>query len=428
MKPMMIHVEAPYIITTLCGAVILMILDKWLRRKAVKDPGMAWLYVSLLSLATASGLQLIGWEIPEVYLMFPASQLLYIISPVSTILYTMTAFRLSRVKELFRAPEVRHWPRTCVIVVSLISAFAWFLLVSGWTREAKFIDAIASSLALIALGLGLMYSFHKYGHQLLVGLTGITYLICIASQFYMAFAGPPEEGWIIAVFLVDYTMLIMLFIAMAAAWGLSDTSRARPIGISANVDVAVIFIDLRSSTQWAIGVAEKDFHYVRIFIDGMREWALSLAEASALGTPRLVKFLGDGYLMVWEIQGVSTVESANAGARLAYALSTHYHAWVRKNRTRFFWGTPEGIGVGFDVGPALRLTFENGTDDYLGAPMSLAAKMQNLARPNGGAVIQTKAWSLLNGLRLKFPHQGVLKVGNTDVPVRMTDIVHEEVV
>jgi class 3 adenylate cyclase len=268
-----------------------------------------------------------------------------------------------------------------------------------------------------------MYSFHKFGHQLLVGLTGITYLICITGQFYMAFSGPPVDSWMIAIYLVDYTMLTMLFIALAVAWGLLDTSRARPVGISANVNVAVIFVDLRSSTQWAIRIAEKDFHYVRTFIDGLREWCLNFAEASALGRPRLVKFLGDGYLFVWEIQDVSTVDSANAGARLSYALSTHYQAWVRKNKHVFFWGAPEGIGVGFDVGPALRLTFENGAEDYLGAPMSLAAKMQNLARPCGGVVIQAKAWGLLNGLRSKFPQHGVLKFGDAEVPIRMTEDV-----
>jgi class 3 adenylate cyclase len=228
---------------------------------------------------------------------------------------------------------------------------------------------------------------------------------------------------VIAVFLVDYTLLTMIFIALAVAWGLLDPSRARSIGISANVNVAVIFVDLRNSTQWAIRVVEKDFHYVKTFIDGLREWSLSFAEASGLGRPRLVKFLGDGYLLVWEIQDVSTVESANSGARLAYALSTHYHPWVKKNKNKFFWGTPTGIGVGFDVGPALRLTFENGAEDYLGAPMSLAAKMQNLARPNGGVVIQTKTWGLLNGLRGKFTQQGVLTCGDTQVPVRMTEDV-----
>ncbi len=423
MNPTMIHIEAPYIVTTLCGAVILMIIDKWLRRKAARDPSIVWLYVSLLSWSAASGLQLLTLKLPTEYLKLAPSQLLYIISPVSTVLLALTAFRLTRVRELFQAPEVRHWPRTFVITVSLISAAAWFLMWGGWTKEAKFIDASASALTLIALGLGLMYSFHKFGHQLLVGLTGITYLICVAGQFYMAFSGSPKDGWIIAVFLVDYTMLTMLFIALAVAWGLMDTSRARPVGISANVNVAVIFVDLRSSTQWAIRIAEKDFHYVKIFIDGLREWCLSFAESSALGRPRIVKFLGDGFLLVWEIQDISTVDSANAGARLAYALSTHYQPWVRKNKHKFFWGAPEGIGVGFDVGPALRLTFENGAEDYLGAPMSLATKMQNLARPCGGVVMQEKAWGLLNGLRGKFPHHGVLKFGDAEVPIRMTEDV-----
>jgi hypothetical protein len=55
--------------------------------------------------------------------------------------------------------------------------------------------------------------------------------------------------------------------------------------------------------------------------------------------------------------------------------------------------------------------------------MSLAAKMQNLARPHGGAVIQAKTWGLLNGLRLKFPLHGALEFDDSEVLVRMTEDV-----
>lgn len=94
--------------------------------------------------------------------------------------------------------------------------------------------------------------------------------------------------------------------------------------------------------------------------------------------------------------------------------------WVRRKSKVFPWGVPIGLGIGVDTGPAIRMTFENGSHDYLGAPLSYAAKMQHLARPRGGVVIQEKVACLLNGFRSRFPLKDVLKVGDGEICVRMT--------
>jgi class 3 adenylate cyclase len=410
-------VEVPYLITSLCGAVILLVLNDWLRRRAVNDTSMIWLGISLLSWAAALAIELFARNFG---MILPPDQVLYVFSPVSSILFTVTAFQLVQVREIFRAPEARVWPRIIISTVVFISTVACLLLLLKVTEIGKFLDAIASSLALITLGLGLAYSFHKYGHRFLVWLTGMTFLWGIARQFYVASFGSPGDYGLASLHLVNSTMMVMLFIAFAVAWGLSDTSRLRPVGISANVNVVVLCLDLRGSTQWASFVVDKDFHYVRTFIDELREWTWGHAAASPLGQPTFVKFMGDGFMFVWEVPDASVVESATNSARLGYFLYKHYQPWVKRKAKTFHWGVPVGIGVGIDTGPALRLTFENGSIDYLGAPVSYAAKMQDLARPDGGVVMQGKVWGLLNGLRGRFPRQGVLTIGDTEICVRAT--------
>lgn len=410
-------IAIPFLIQSLCGGVILLILNNWLRRKAVKDSCLNWLGISLLSWAMARAVQLIGTKFG---LPFTSDLSLYFFSPVSSILFTMTAFRLTPVRELFRAQDAQPWSRIVILTVALVSALAVLLLLFKQDQFGKFVDAIASSLALITLGLGLLYSFHRYGHQFLVWLTGMTFLSHIASQFYIASFDFPEDPRLVSLLLANSTLMIMLFIALAVAWGLSDTSRLKTVGISANVNVVALFFDLRGSTQWANDVVEKDFHYVRTFIDELREWAWSQASASTLGRPTFVKFLGDGFMFVWEVPDASVTDSANAGVRLGYFLYKHYLPWVKRKSRVFHWGVPIGLGVGVDTGPAIRLTFENGSHDYLGAPLSYAAKMQHLARPRGGVVIQEKVSSLLIGFRSKFPLKGVMKLGEGEICVRMT--------
>jgi class 3 adenylate cyclase len=292
-------------------------------------------------------------------------------------------------------------------------------------KSGRFIDATASSLSLFVLGAGLVYSFYKYGNQFLIGLTGLTILPYITRQYYVAFYGSPTDPVIFAFFLADSTMLILLFIALAVAWGLSDVSRLRPVGISANVNIVAMFFDLRGSTKWAEEIAQKDFHYVRTFIDELREWTWSEASTLPHGRPNLIKFLGDGLMFVWEIPNGSMYESTNAVVGFAYTLHTNYPSWVKEkvSKQKFLWGVPDGIGAGVDVGAAIRLTFENGSDDYLGSPVNTAAKMQNLARPYGGVVIRKKVWDLLDDLRDSFPKAGTMSLGDLSTPIRMTEQV-----
>jgi class 3 adenylate cyclase len=218
----------------------------------------------------------------------------------------------------------------------------------------------------------------------------------------------------------------MIFIALAVAWALSDASRLKPVAWSPRVQVIALFFDLRGSSQWAHEAAKGDFIYVKAFLDELRDSATNKANIGLSGRLKLIKFLGDGFLFVWEIPDASVSGSSRKIVRMAHELCVAYRT-LAKGPTpsdKFPWGVPAGIGYGIDVGPAIRLTFENGSDDYLGEPLNLAAKMQDLARPAGGGVIQKRVWSLLDEeLKAKFPKENTMQIGTQTFTVRMTEEV-----
>ncbi|HEX8457663.1 MAG TPA: hypothetical protein VF656_10230 [Pyrinomonadaceae bacterium] len=410
-------VDIPYLIHSLCGALILLIFHFWLKRKAVENTGLVWISVSLLSWAAARAIALLSVKLG---LAVEPDRLLYWFSPISSILFTKTAFTLARVRDVFQTDENRIWPKISILTVAVLSIAASVLMLLGQKQSGQYLDAFASSIALIILGIGLAYSFYSYGHRLLVWVTVMTFLGCIARQYNLAFFGSPTDIMIISLHLANSSLMIMLFIALAVAWGFSDTPRLNLTGVSTNVHIVALCVDLRDSTKWANNVVEKDFHLVKIFMGEFIKWTLGHVAASSLGRPRLAKFLGDGCLFIWEIPENAMTDSANAAFKLACCLYKHYTPWVRQNAKKFTWGVPVGIGVGFDVGTAIRLTFENGSNDYIGMPVSLAPKLQEHARPLGGVAAQEKVYNLLNGSRSKLQRPGTIKLGDCEIKIRIT--------
>lgn len=432
MPDMNLLVLGPYITNMFCGALILFLLDIWLRFKGIKDASLIWLYGSLITWCIGLSMTLLraGWLKTMLPLLRPIDYK-YLVSIVSSAFFVLTTFMLSRVRDLFSKQKNRWlkkrwlWCIIVLLIVLVISLEALYLLIHD-NHLFKYVDAAASTISLGALGAGLTYSYYKYGNRIFASFTAIIFIIFSVRQWLIPIWGTPESGFFGPFFsLANTTLVIMLFIALAVAWGLSDASRLKTVGITANVEVAAMFFDLRGSTQWANEAAEKNFYYVKNFIDDFREWAWEQASSSDQGPPKLVKFLGDGFMYVWEVpDDLLTVNAYNV-AKLACDLSSEYLLWINepKVKLKFPWGTPEALGVGVDIGHAIQLTFESGFDDYLGSPMNIAAKMQNLARPCGGVVIQEKMWKLLDDIRNNFPKMGKIKLGNSDILVRATENV-----
>jgi class 3 adenylate cyclase len=182
------------------------------------------------------------------------------------------------------------------------------------------------------------------------------------------------------------------------------------------VNVIVVFLDLRGATQWG---RNKDDVYVGAFIDALGQWALTHFLSPPLSRPDLVKFLGDGFLFIWEVSDHSMITSRyNLVASVAHSTHQNYSPWV-KDTEAMWMGAPRAIGIGVDHGSALRLTFENGSVDYVGSTLNNAAKMQDLARPDGGVVIGNNP-KLSEAVHDKYPVAGQLVIGRECIPVRAT--------
>ncbi len=405
-----------------CGAVILLCFYRWLRHRQVKDPSLIWLSLSLLSWTPAALIQLAGWGGTHKQLIG------FMFSPISNVLLTMTAFRLLRVKEVIGRRGFQPWTRFvtwAVIGASVVVELILLSVLSGKAQAplaavAMNIDAVSSSIAIISLGLCMSYSFYKYGNQPLIGLVLANFTYIMWYQFYLVGRGGelPESPILIAADITSVAFLTMLFIALALAWGLSNASRLKFREFEP-VNVVAISIDLRGSTNCTDKVWGKgDGEFIVNFKNKFCDWVMALVSEAPYGnvTP---KFTGDGLMIVWEVPDASKiVDIANAVVGLGCALSGGYSSWLES--VRGLWAdVPKSIGIGVDFGYANRLTTESGMYDYSGLPLDFAAKLQGLARPDGGVVIQAK-WSLPDELRCKFTKKGVMRIGDKCISVRAT--------
>src|SRR2546423_1759577 len=141
----------PYFIVDVCGATILIFLDIWLRRRAVKDPSLVWLYLSLVSWSITKIPVVLGLHWPEQVFNVPKDEYKYVFSIVSSILFALTAFKLSRVRD---QDDIQRWRVPVVMTVVIISGIAWVLLfvMPPHSKTPLIIDALASSIAGFALG------------------------------------------------------------------------------------------------------------------------------------------------------------------------------------------------------------------------------------------------------------------------------------
>jgi class 3 adenylate cyclase len=280
------------------------------------------------------------------------------------------------------------------------------------------IDAVTSLIALGTMCLCVSYSFYKYGNQPLMALTVIDFVYIIWYQFHVAAIGGERVTNLVLVALniTSVAIMTMLFIALTLAWGLSHASRLR-FREHELVNVIVMFVDLRHSTEWARKIS--DSAYVVKVMNKFTEWVLSRASQAPYGWPN-IKHVGDGLMLVWEVsQDSLMLPLANAVAGLGDALSNDYQSWV-ESTPEFYKEVPRAIGVGVAFGPAQRLTSENGSYDYSGDPVNMAAKLQHLARPHSGVVILDN-WTLSEELVPKFTKRGKMQIGDEVIPIRATE-------
>jgi class 3 adenylate cyclase len=183
----------------------------------------------------------------------------------------------------------------------------------------------------------------------------------------------------------------------------------------ADVEVAVCFADLRGFTQY-VHLLQKDGQdnkvqhflkdYFQIYPRAVLRsiWSLEPdkpderiaeeeAEIKRLVVPTTYKNLGDGMMIVWELQ--------NSSSMTIQGLATRFIFGVIKNIQEIFSNLTKGLtpvqvdswsrhaadlklGFGLSRGHAWRLDFGyHLPPDYAGSIVNMAARLQGLARPSG---------------------------------------------
>ena len=100
------------------------------------------------------------------------------------------------------------------------------------------------------------------------------------------------------------------------------------------------------------------------------------------------KFLGDGFVLLWELEG-----EADLARCLANAINATFdlHKGYGTLAQSLPYPVPAGYGVGISIGEAIRIQLEphlseSSEVDFVGYPLNCAARMQTLASGFGTAV------------------------------------------
>ena len=179
------------------------------------------------------------------------------------------------------------------------------------------------------------------------------------------------------------------------------------------VRALVLIYDIRGFTSAAKRLASAN---LGAFASGAHKAIIDLFAAIP---PTFVKNLGDGHLLLWEVEeerddgAPGLIEKVVAAARQA---QTTFAAFATAHGEAG-GALPRHVGVGVAVGEVSK------SDDYYGTALNLAARLQNLSRPEGVAVDATvfeAAAARDASIREQFRHARVkLKgLGTTNVWVK----------
>lgn len=381
---------------TLIGGFILLFLDIYLRKRDVNDPTLMWIYLAIFSWSIRSILTLGGNESPQ-----ERSWFIYFISPASNILFTIAAFNYSRLKEIISFQKLKNISIFIVIILSIISLVLLKLnyYVSHDILWGSLIDIIPSLISIFLISFSISYSFLKYQFKYFFWLTLMIFLGMALGQILFLIKPLFEEQNaqtltnIKAIFDIG---LILLLVSHPFGWALSNYAKLNVSGKIVNVPIVALHFDLRGSTKWVKGLQGDGYCLIR-FINHLRNFLLFHISKCYNLEPSLVKFLGDGYLFVWEFKESPSSEILSKFSKSAEEICVSgYKKFISRHIDENWKGVPNALGCGLDSGTAWRITLENGSHDYVGDTMNLVSKLQELAKPNGGVVITGRIMRTLN--------------------------------
>jgi class 3 adenylate cyclase len=155
----------------------------------------------------------------------------------------------------------------------------------------------------------------------------------------------------------------------------------------AHTQVVALFADLRGFTTWAEGQALDD---VAELVGSEYERVVQIGEAHG---HHFHKFLGDGFIVLWEASRASAL-GTSLGLALAAARQLHGEYWNLAQQAR--GRLPHGYGVAITLGEAIRLhpsahVAGLAEADFVGYPLNCASRLQSLADAFGTVVCSESA-------------------------------------
>ncbi len=159
----------------------------------------------------------------------------------------------------------------------------------------------------------------------------------------------------------------------------------RSIAQGSPCTVVVMYGDLRGFSVWA------NAETAEVVANVLQEQCERVLQIVNDHHPHFYKFLGDGFLLVWESDEEMTVQVCLRHAiDAAYYLHNHFHHAQIDGRNRL----PLGYGVGISVGSATKVQPETviaefNEIDFAGYPLNCGARMQTLAGAYGVTLCST---------------------------------------
>ncbi|HZY10198.1 MAG TPA: adenylate/guanylate cyclase domain-containing protein [Bacteroidota bacterium] len=145
------------------------------------------------------------------------------------------------------------------------------------------------------------------------------------------------------------------------------------------LDVVVVYADLRSFSVWSLGsTAGEITRVIETIYDSVIQLAFFYKHT-------FHKFLGDGFVLIWEVKDHGSRAEALHWA-LGASLEIHKRYWYIAEKLKF--PSPHGFGIGIACGEVVKIdpeTFvpELNETDFVGYPMNSGARLQKLAGPFG---------------------------------------------
>lgn len=153
------------------------------------------------------------------------------------------------------------------------------------------------------------------------------------------------------------------------------------------LDVVVVYADLRGFAQWSLGSNPQQItRVIEVVYDRVIQLAFFYKHT-------FHKFLGDGFVLIWEVKDHGTRAEALHWA-LEASFEIHKRYWYIARDLQF--PAPLGFGIGISCGEVIRIdpeTFipELNEPDFVGYPMNSGSRLQKLAGPYGTVIDHVSA-------------------------------------